>query len=330
MLEFTYLKSFTNDDAVQVSNLFKLVYGDNYVYPEVYEPASFCRNHKMGIWKSVLAMSSDKQVIGHGLLWKHPNCPEIPEIGLFIVHPAARNLGLAFKISQKLIAIAKSNNIVGISSKQVCNHPFSQRLAQSLGFFNLSFWPDYVSSPFVKGETRESILSAYLPLKTEPKKILFLPQELVPSAKSLTNGLDTIESIESPNDLHIVSQSELQITKSERKVLELCLHRWGADGGQKLEDINQDKLTFMLVNAELPENTLACQSLLSSGFAFMGLIPDRFHSWAWVFSKNFSFDTSHGHVLDQRIKDLIELAQNRITMHTLFESVNKEPQLVKH
>lgn len=328
MLEFNYLKSFANDDAAAVSNLFKLVYGNNYVYPEVYEPETFCRNHEMGVWESVLAMSSDEQVMGHGLLWTHPTCPEIPEMGLFIVHPAARNSGLGFKISQELIAIAKRKGFAGIGSKQVCNHPFSQRLGHSLGFLNLSFWPDYVSSPFIAGETRESVLCAYLPLKTEPKKALFLPRELVSIAKSLTNGLDKIKSIEYPIKSSVFSQSELKIMKSESEISELYLHRWGIDGPQKLANINPDKLTFVLVNAELPENTLACERLLSSGFAFMGLVPDRFHSWTWVFAKNFSFDATH--ILDEKIKNLIEFAHDQLSMHALFEPIYKELQLVIH
>lgn len=320
MLEFSHLKSFTCSDAPAVSHLFKLVYGENYVYPEVYQSDTFCTNHANKTWESVLAISTDEQIIGHGLLWTHPHCPHIPEMGLFVVHPDARNLGLAKKISLELIEIAKKNGVVGIGTKQVCNHPFSQKLGKSLGFLNLSFWPDYISSPFVSDETRESILCAYLPLRTEPKKILFLPDELIPNAESLTNGVDKIETIMSSTPTQLQAYATMEVTQLETDITELYLHNWGADGAQKLATIDQEKLTFMLVNAELPANTLACEHLLLAGFSFMGLIPDRFDAWTWVFAKNFSLDAA-SYIIDERINRLIKSVQEQLSINQIIQSI---------
>ena len=47
------------------------------------------------------------------------------------------------------------------------------------------------------------------------------------------------------------------------------------------------------MDAELSENTLACEHLLSLGFIFMGLVPDRFNSWTWLFCKNFALEATY-------------------------------------
>lgn len=316
MLSLSHLKSFSNDNAQDISKLFSLVYSDDYVYPEVYQAETFCKNHANGTWESVLAISTDGHVIGYGALVTHPHCPQIPEIGMFVVHPGARNLGLATKISQKLIEKAKTNGVTGVSTKQVCNHPFSQKLAHSLGFLNLGFWPNYVASPFDAGETRESILCAYLPLKTEPKKILYLTEELCPNAKALTKGVDKIGKIASAQLGEISARTAIETNEHEPEVIELYLHQWGKDGEKKIEALEQEQLTFILVNAELPENTLATTYLLEQGYSFMGLIPDQSSSWAWLFAKNFTLDAATN-VIDERIKDLLISAQARLDAHKL-------------
>ena len=293
MTEFKHLRQFKKNDSAAVSELFQLVYGSNYVYLEVYNPETFHRNHENGLWESILAIGPNDEILGHGLLWKHLYCPEIPEMSLIAVHPKARNLGLAFKICQKLIIMAKRNGSSGISSKQVCNHPFSQRLASSLGFFNLSFLPAYVSSPFISGDTRESIVGGYIPLNVKSTKTLFIPEKLRPSASLLVHGLDEIEFLQSPIRHTISSCSEVEILQLEPKISELYIRHWGADGPSKLDVANPNKLTCILVDAELSENTLACEHLLSLGFIFMGLVPDRFNSWTWLFCKNFALEATY-------------------------------------
>lgn len=316
MLSISHLKSFSNDNAQEVSKLFSLVYDNDYVYPEVYQAETFCKHHANGTWESVLAISTDGHVIGHGALVTHPHCPQIPEIGMFVVHPEARNLGLATKISQELIEKAKTNGVTGVGTKQVCNHPFSQKLAHSLGFLNLGFWPNYIASPFDAGQTRESILCAYLPLRTEPKKILYLTEELCPNARALTKGVDKIGEIASAQPGKIPAHTAIETNEHEPEVIELYLHQWGKDGGKKIETLDQNQLTFVLVNAELPENSLATSHLLEHGFSFMGLIPDQFSSWTWLFAKNFDLEAARN-VIDERVKDLIICAEARLDAHKL-------------
>ena len=293
MIEFKHLRHFEKHDSTAVSELFQLVYGSNYVYLEVYNPETFHKNHESGLWESILAIGSHDQILGHGLLWKHPSCPEIPEMSLIAVHPKARNLGLAFTICQELMTIAKRNGARGVSSKQVCNHPFSQRLASSLGFFNLSFWPDDVSSPFISGETRESIVGGYVPLNIKSKKTLFIPEKLRPNTRPLIHGLDEVEFLQSPIRHAISPCSEIEILQLEPKISELYIRSWGADGPAKLDIADLHKLTFILVDAESSENTLACEHLIALGFIFMGLVPDRFNTWTWLFCKNFALEATY-------------------------------------
>ena len=103
-----------------------------------------------------------------------------------------------------------------------------------------------------------------------------------------------------PTHLH----SKIEILKEELEILELHIDHWGIDGELRLKAMDSNQITFVLINAEFHENILACKYLLSSGFAFMGLAPGHFPTWAWLFAKNFSPEIPH--IVNEKIRSLVQ------------------------
>jgi RimJ/RimL family protein N-acetyltransferase len=160
------IRRFTADDAAAVSNLFRLVYGDNYVYPDVYQPLQICHHNQAGRWCSVVAMQ-DGQVIGHANLWRDPSCKALAELGMVVVHPQARRQGIATALGRLLCHRAADMQLKMLAIKEVVSHTHSQQLADTLGFHTTGLLLDYVPSPFNRLQL-ESVVLGCLPLTPHP------------------------------------------------------------------------------------------------------------------------------------------------------------------
>jgi GNAT superfamily N-acetyltransferase len=133
-------------DAHAVSQLFRVVYGDHYVQPDVYLPNMISQHNADGRWTSMLAVDGQR-VLGHAALCKDP-LADTPELALSVVHPAAQRQSIATNLSRELLMQAGSLGFNSVLIKQVTHHPYTQRMAQSIGFHSTGLLPDYVPSPF--------------------------------------------------------------------------------------------------------------------------------------------------------------------------------------
>ncbi|MEO6677098.1 MAG: GNAT family N-acetyltransferase [Pseudomonas sp.] len=155
-------RPFRASDAQAVSQLFRLVYGDHYVQPDVYLPKLITQHNGDGRWQSMLAVQGS-QVLGHAALCRdrHPNTSA--ELALIVVHPAARGQSIATRLGRELLEHAAAVASRCVLIKQVTHHPFSQRMAQTLGFHCTGLLPDYVPSPFSRSSA-ESVVVGVHPL----------------------------------------------------------------------------------------------------------------------------------------------------------------------
>ncbi len=153
------LRRFRQADSAVVSELFRQVYGENYVQPDVYLPSMIGQHNADRQWYSMLALDQDR-IVGHAALCRDTQCRDHAEFALSLVHPAARGKGIASRLGRELLRRARRLGLKSVSIKQVTHHLYTQRMAQRLGFQNIGLLPDYVPSPF--GEPyEESIVIGY-------------------------------------------------------------------------------------------------------------------------------------------------------------------------
>jgi len=190
-------RPFKPSDASAVSGLFQQVYGDHYVQPDVYLPKLITQHNHDGRWQSMLAVDGS-QILGHTALCRDRRPTDNPELALSVVHPAARGQNIATRLGRELLE--QSSGVAGHCSliKQVTHHPYSQRLAQALGFHCTGLLPDYVPSPFAQALPESIVVGVYplagrtcpLPDITWPKSCRGLMQHLVSLFGSAACGRD--------------------------------------------------------------------------------------------------------------------------------------------
>lgn len=141
------IRPFRPADAIGTSELFRRVYGYHYVLPDVYLPHMICQHNQHQQWHSMVAVVDDR-VLGHAALCRTAVGHEEAELALMAVDPTLQGRQIATRLGQQLLERCQGLGLARLSIKQVTSHPYSQRLAQRLGFHDTGLMPDHVPSPF--------------------------------------------------------------------------------------------------------------------------------------------------------------------------------------
>lgn len=140
------LRRYRPCDADAVSQLFREIYGNHYGKPDIYLPNMISQKNAQNYWYSIVAMN-DARVLGHAALCRDP-ASSTAEMALMAVHPDVRGQNVATRLGWQLMALSESLKFSSLSIKQVTHHPYTQRMAEKIGFHNTGLLPDYVHSPF--------------------------------------------------------------------------------------------------------------------------------------------------------------------------------------
>jgi predicted N-acetyltransferase YhbS len=146
-------------DASAVSQLFRQIYGNHYPLPDVYLPHMISQHNADGRWISMLAVD-DKRVLGHAALCRD-SLSDTTELALSVVHPAAQGQRISTHLGQELLLQSNAQGIKNLLIKQVTHHPYTQRMAQSLGFHSTGLLPDYAPSPLTEPLPETVVIGCY-------------------------------------------------------------------------------------------------------------------------------------------------------------------------
>lgn len=272
------IRAFTPDDAENISALFRAVYGDRYVYPDVYLPSMIRHHNAQQHWQSSVACIDD-QIVGHAMLWRHVDHPHSAELSLNVVHPAARGLGLATTLGRHLCDQARRQGLRMLTIKQVSSHTQSQRLAHTLGFHTTGLLLDYVASPF-NNVWRESIVLGCLPLQPYPIPSLSWPQTCPNWLQAIEQRFGTCPSID-----HASDSMPLSVTTHEQRI-EITLHDLHPDRVHEATNMPKERLSY--IKLRLSQRTpAAMQQLLAAGFAYAGFIPGADEMWYGLMQRGY-------------------------------------------
>ncbi|MCU0121881.1 GNAT family N-acetyltransferase [Pseudomonas sp. B2M1-30] len=145
-MDAVILRNYRPGDATAISRLFRKIYGDHYAHHQVYLPWMINQNHAERRWHSLVAVEG-KKVLGHASLCRDAGS-HIAELALTVVDPQTRGQHIATQLGEQLLVHAQALGCRGVTIKQVTRHPYTQRMAATLGFQSTGLLPDYVPSPY--------------------------------------------------------------------------------------------------------------------------------------------------------------------------------------
>ena len=113
-------------DAVGVAALVKLVYGDSYYPPDLYDPEKIIRLNETDQLVSIVALDAAGTVIGHYAL-ERPDLHTVAEASDAIVAPEHRHHHLLEEMRVLLREEAYRLGLIGLVGYAVTNHVFTQK-----------------------------------------------------------------------------------------------------------------------------------------------------------------------------------------------------------
>jgi len=135
------IRPIQEEDIEQVISLFRMNYGDDYIYREFYDPQWI----KRGIYSDNilwLVLEDEGRVVGTGavVLDSGDYDDQIAELGRLVVDPSAGGRGLGQTIIKALVD-ASNNQVEFLFATARTVHPKSQKINDQLGLVPLGFLP---------------------------------------------------------------------------------------------------------------------------------------------------------------------------------------------
>ena len=153
-------------DIEEVIKLFRLCYGDDYNYPQVYQSETY----KHAIYNDdivCLVIEEGSRIVSSGaiILDYGDYNDQIGEIGRLLVHPEERGKGLAKRMVNALVE-ASNNTVLFAYGDARTAHPISQNLPERADFKVIGFMPEIYTS----GNITENI-AVYARLYAEGREL---------------------------------------------------------------------------------------------------------------------------------------------------------------
>ncbi|PHM74039.1 GNAT family N-acetyltransferase [Xenorhabdus kozodoii] len=267
----------------KISQLFREIYGDSYVYPDIYLPKLINDNQTTKRWYSALAFHQGR-LIGHAALVKESEQKNQAELALIAVYPDFQGYGVAKSLGSYLCGYAKEQGYNLLTMKQVCSHPKSQYIARNLGFYSTALMLDYVDSPFGLPDP-ESIVQGILPLKSLPLPKLDWPQSWQDWVAQLSQYVGGISPNAPSGYRRSIPPKPFTMKKSGRR-LEITLYEVHPNFLSEIIDLPPGQLIYLKLPA--CEEALGLYSWLKKGgFRFAGLCPDTHDGWFLLWLRGY-------------------------------------------
>jgi anti-sigma regulatory factor (Ser/Thr protein kinase) len=169
------------EEAIQVSKLAYRAYGYTYGYEHIYYPDRMAEMNAAGQTVSAVAVTESGELAGHCAIFNIDGEARVAEIGQAVVKPDFRGSGCLASMTDFILKEAESRGLIGIYTRAVTNHVFSQRVSGRFGFKScgvmLGFAPADVSFREIteKLRQRESFIVEFLYLSRPEKLTLYTP-----------------------------------------------------------------------------------------------------------------------------------------------------------
>lgn len=189
-------------DAAGLARCVYRCYGYSYLDPMLYRPRQIRRALRSGLWRSVVAVGPDGEVVGHCALTFDRVGDPVPEAGKLVVDPRFRGHHVAERMATARRDQAAAGGLVGYWSECVTNHPFSQREVIGTGGAETGLLigavPSTLSMQNLDNHSggRHSLLSMYVAVTDRGSRSVHVPRRHADLLASMSRAVGLPRTIE--------------------------------------------------------------------------------------------------------------------------------------
>lgn len=289
---FFTVRKMNKADAGNIVSLIRDSYGDSYFYKQFYDPNEIISANESGYLTSIVAETTDGELIGHMALLRTQDDYQLVEPVIAVVKTGFRNRGVLTELAEYLYIQRKPElfkEVTGIYIPPVTSHTFSQKQVYNSGFKDCGIWLSYLpDAAFQKIHTthsqRLSLVLTYLYIK-QPKRIVIFPPQahtemIVKLFKNLGVSAITcripqrhlqnylkIESIVKIKDSPSLGQTIIKIVQPGRNVV--------SEITTKIQELCEKNISVIHLYLSLndPATYFLAAEFEKAGFFFAGIMP---------------------------------------------------------
>ena len=279
---------FCPEDAEGVARLFRSVHGEDYPIKMFDDPVQLVKANQEGDYYSIVARSSDKEIIGIHNLFRSAPSREVYEWGVGLVLKEWRSKGVSGAIEQFMIDnVVSKLGMHTVFGEPVTNHVRMQKAGLKYHFNTTALEVGLMPGEAYSGEGvtshRVSTLLFFRIYRNIPQKI-FLPKPYNVALRlmyeNFSLGRDFSESTSLP-PRHTVSRSNMELFDFA-KVARIAFDETGSDFAEHISDLESEavkkgsiviQLWLKLTSPWIGEVVKVIQG---KGFFLGGLLPQWF------------------------------------------------------
>jgi hypothetical protein len=279
---------FRPEDAQGIVRLFEAVYGKNYPIKLYYDPEALTEANRTGGCHSVVARTSDGQIIGvHNLVRTAP-CESTYEWAAGLVLKEYRALGITQGIVERLMnELVPRLGIEEVFGEPACTHVYIQKMSAKLGFvetaLELCLMPESAYSKEKSASGRVTTLLQFRCFKPKPHTV-FVPRVYEGELRFLYSALDDERNLVPVEERgYEDGRSEIRMEIFDfAQVARIAVHRAGQDLEARLAEIEREAFSRNVVvfqtwvRLDTPGVASAVHVLRSRGYFMGGILPQWF------------------------------------------------------
>ena len=170
------------EEAPQVVDLFKLVYGEGYPIQLFLDPDELAKQNREENYISSVARTSKGDIVGHNAIYRVAPYPGVFESGAGLVHPAYRGgKGIFTQMAVHGYRHEKHRDKVEVAlGEPVCNLPYAQKATKAMDMVctavEVDLMPAAAYSQEKSAAGRVTTLMTFDALKPRPHKVYLPPR----------------------------------------------------------------------------------------------------------------------------------------------------------
>ncbi len=281
------VRRFLPEDAIAISRLIHLSYGNSYVYEDMYYPERIVALHEEGMLQSIVALSDRGRLVGHvalALPWRGAG---IVEWGIAVVDPTLRGQGLMKRLMTLIEHEVRRHAYTGIFAHAVTNHDFTQKLCVSYRYSETALLLGYAPATLVFRKItdaptqREATFVAYRLCTHLEAPRLHLPPAHRDLILRLYSGIGVnAEAAPPAREPRLAERTVFRTTVAGAlNTASIMVDELGPDHAVALRRelrrlcLERVDMIYAYLDLALPALPAACEALEAAGCFFAGIFP---------------------------------------------------------
>ena len=315
------VRAFRAEDAEGIMELFRAVYGENYLDEVVYNPDQLTEKNCSGEMISVVALDGSGSLIGHVAAVRRDLRAGAFELAQGVVVPSSRGRSVFTELLDQVLRIASaSSDCRVLYAEPVTNHVFTQVALTRSGFRDTGILYNMVPAEMMIKELRcprpVSVMMQFHACEDRAQKQVYLPSRYRALAAKIFDSLSLSRTVMSEIVCDGTSshkqRADVTVEQLQRYgIIKLNIFSDGKTLGSQICEIefkalrDNRRVIYSYIDMSAPAALRIADLLRRRGFVFCSILPNWWNNDVLVLQKLMNGQTPYPARINSEMGQLI-------------------------